>query len=273
MNRQHIVRVREVLFLYKGATMAESVPRYVFARGERSVFVEIYFPRKAAYQGAIFDALREGYDIRAVREYLSKNTLRILQELRAYPHLFDPYRYRKGKVERQGDEVDQARERIRMYRSPFQGWSLYQVDGVFVNKEGLAYEEATQVARIIFRQESGFRKVAEEAGCEDVLRAIRFWIIDGPAGFTETEPWGPQEQACFLARLEPVSDTKRAFVERFFAPIAREAVKWIDNCALFVFGYLVRKFSEKVLAEHLTEEEVWVTSFFNLTVNVVKRTE
>lgn len=253
--------------------MTEPVPGYVFARGERGIFVEIYFPRKSAYQGAIFNALRLGYGLDFVREYLSENVKRILEELHAYPYLFDPYRYRRGQPQRRGSELDQAKERIRMYRSPFQGWSLYQVDGVFVNREGHAYEEATQVVRIIFRQESGFRKMAQEAGCEDVLRAIRFWTIEGPASFVETEPWSSEEQARFLARLEPVTGTKRVFAERFFAPIVREASKWVDDCALFVFGYLVGKFSEQVLTEHLTEEEIWVTSFFNLTVNVIKSTE
>jgi hypothetical protein len=47
--------------------------------------------------------------------------------------------------------------------------------------------------------------------------------------------------------------------------------KWADDCALFIFGYLVKKFAENVLEEKTKEQVIWVTSFFDLTINEIKR--
>lgn len=248
-------------------------PRYVFGPGQRSIFTEIYFPRHAAYQGKIFDALQDGYSTQIVRKYLSDYAVNLLMELAAYPQLFDPYRYRRRQPQQKGTEIEQARVRIAMYRSPFRGWSLYQVDGVFFNRRGRIYEEAAQVVRIMFREESSLRKKAEAAGCADVLRAIRYWTIDRPTTITEGEAWSTQELGRFLARHEPMPEHKRVFAEEFFELAVKEASKWIDDCALFIFGYLVRTFWKGVLAGKIREEEIWVTSFFDLTVNVVKRME
>ncbi len=45
--------------------------RYVFARSEQSIFSEIYFPKRAAYYGTIFNALRYGYREAVVKRYLT----------------------------------------------------------------------------------------------------------------------------------------------------------------------------------------------------------
>ena len=42
---------------------------------------------------------------------------------------------------------------------------------------------------------------------------------------------------------------------------------------LFVFGYLVRQFSEKLAELGRPEEEIWVTMFTNLIVSVMKKAE
>lgn len=252
--------------------MGEASPMYIFTRGERCIFAEIYFPYRAAYQGAIFDALRYGRDAKRVRGYMNTELLSILRELQAYPNLFDPYRYRKRRPRTHETEIELAQKRIGLYRSPFSGSSLYPVNGVFINNRGRVYEEATQVVRIMFRKESRFIKTAEDADCGDVLRAIRYWAINEAGTLIEHVPWGDDEKARFIDRHQPISLPKLTFTENFFEPIVKEAIKWIDDCALFVFGYLVRIFSENVLKERLTEEEIWVTSFFDLNVNRVRRT-
>lgn len=246
-------------------------PRYVFGRGENAIFTEIYFPRHAAYQAPIFTALQRGYNPQIVREYLMDYVGGLLVELAAYPHLFNPYRYRRKQPQQKGTELQQAEARIAMYRSPFRGWSLYQVDGVFFNRRGRVYEEAAQVVRIMFREESSLRRRAEAAGCSDVLRAIREWIMSQPVMLGENEAWNTQEQERFLSRHEPWVRNKREFAQQYFEHVVKETSKWIDDCALFIFGYLVRIFWKEVLAGKIREEEIWITSFFNLTVNVVKR--
>lgn len=63
--------------------------RYIFARSEQSIFSEIYFPKRAAYYGTIFNALRKGYDEEVVKIYLRDNVQELLNDFRDYLALFD----------------------------------------------------------------------------------------------------------------------------------------------------------------------------------------
>jgi len=244
---------------------------YVLGRGERGIYGEIYFPKRAAYQGAIFDALRYGYDENRVKRYFQDHAEELLQEFQDHPRLFDPRHYETAKPRRSTPSVEEARERFGMYVSPFKGWSTYSVDGVFFDREGRMYEEATQVVRLLFRFTSSFVEQAVAAGCGDVLRSILFWTIARQARLGEHLPWSRAEQTRFTAEHAAWPKRKRAFVRKHFPGIAREVSKWIDDVGLFVFGYLVRQFSERVHTERLEEQEIWATSFFNLTVSVVRR--
>lgn len=247
--------------------------RYVLGRSERAIFGEIYFPKRAAYQGTIFNALRHGHDEHTVKKYLQDNAEDLLEELGQFPRLFDPHYYETTKLKKVSLTVEGARERFGMYQSSFRGWSTYSVDGVFFDREGRMYEEATQVVRMMFRFESSFTAQADNTRCSDVLRSILFWAISRQARPADTKPWSPAEQRRFIEEYAPWTKRKRAFIQRHFADITKEIAKWIDDTGLFVFGYLIRQFSEQVLTERLYEEEIWVASFFNLTLNVVRRTE
>ena len=254
--------------------MPEPETRYPFARSERGIFCEIYFPKRAAYMGKIFDSLRYGLNEKVVKKYLHRNVQALLDEFRSYPALFDPNNYSTTKPRTTSSSLEEARERIEMYKSPFAGWSIYSADGVFfieIEKEGKVKmdEEAVQVVRIMFRFKSSFKTQAEEANCNDVLRSILFWVI-GQQGRLH-KAWSAEEKRKFIARHEPWSKHKKVFAEQYFTDIAKEVTRWIDDRALFVFGYLVRQFWEHVLAEKMYEAEIWVSSLFDQLLNVVKR--
>ena len=134
-------------------------------------------------------------------------------------------------------------------------------------------EERTQVIRIMFRHPSRYAKVASDAGCADALRAILYWTIASQGHVTEHRVWNEAEQARFLEHHQPWPPDKEAFVRQYYRRVAREVSRWRDDCALFTFGYLVRKFAENVLKERKRETEILVSSFFNLTVNVIQRVE
>ncbi len=44
---------------------------YAFNPSEHGIFVEIYLPKKAEFQGTLYQALTEGFDIEKVRKPLS----------------------------------------------------------------------------------------------------------------------------------------------------------------------------------------------------------
>jgi hypothetical protein len=132
---------------------------YPFGMTERIVFAEIYFPKRAAYYGAIFNALRFGYSADTVRDYLSRKSEALLEELKDYPGLFDPHQYEHDVRKNKRLNVDDAKARIAMYVSPFKGWSTFSVDGVFFGEDGRVFEEATQIIRIMVRSESKRKKL------------------------------------------------------------------------------------------------------------------
>lgn len=243
---------------------------YVFTPEKRGIFAEIYFPKKARYQGKIFDALEEGLDESVVKWYLNENLEFLLPEFHDYPHLFDPCQYGGAERVTRIISTEEARERISMYHSPFYGWSMYEVNGAFLSASGRVDEELTQVIRLMFRFESSLESEARHLGCLDVLNSILLWITGKFGRLDEHSPWGRAEMCRFMEYHKPWPKGKRQFAEKHFAEAAKEIAKWIDDCALFVFGYLVRKFWKQVVKRRSREDEIWVTSFLNLDINAVK---
>ncbi len=252
----------------------EQKAKYSFLRSERAVVMEIYFPMKAAYQGVIFNTLRRGNDVKEVKDHLIREVVPLMKELKDYSRFFNPKHYEEDGIKRREKFIpteEEALERIEMYGSIFKGWSMYEVKGVWFASEHEVYEELTQVVRIMFRLPKTHEKEADEAGCQDVLRSIIYWCIENHGNLDEHRLWDEEEQEIFIAYRQVWIDKKLEFAKKYFNPIAKQVARWIDDCALFVFGYLVKKFADNVLVEKQHEEEIWVTSLFNLTVNVVKK--
>lgn len=248
---------------------------YVYRRGQHGIFSEVYFPRRVAAQGTVFSALQEGHEEGIVKEYLTVHAEELLEEIKEYQQMFDPHQCDEKPKKRQvPPSSDEARERIAMYKSPFYGWSNYVADGVFWSKkEGQMekmVEEATQVIRIMFLFTSSFNEQAQAAGCQDVLRAMVFQAITRQVLIAQKTLWDKAEQTKFIKRYEPWAKDKLSFVKQHFVPVAKEVAKWMDDCWLFMFGYLVRQFADRLLSVGYPEEEIWVSNFFNLTVNVMQ---
>ena len=251
--------------------MAEEKVTYVYDRGERGIFAEIYFPKRVAAQGTIFDALVEGRQEKKVKKYLLVNIQKIFDELHEYRHVFYPREYTQRQRERSTPTVGDARERIKIYQSPFSGWSEYAVGGVFFGADGSMIEEATQLVRLMFRFHSSYIQQAYDEQCSDVLRAMLSWAIMRQSRIGGRAAWYKEEKAHFLREHSPWSKHKKEFVNTYFEPIVKESVQWMEDCLLFVFGYMVRQFSDKLANAGHPEEEIWVASFFNLTINVMRQ--
>lgn len=246
---------------------------YFFHPNERGLFIEIYFPKKVVYQGPIFNILKAGQNERGVKDALKENAAPLLLELGDYRYLLDPYRYESSNDKNKKPlTVEDANRRIDMYVSHFKGWSMYEVDGVWLSN-GNVYEERTHIIRVMFRLPSAYAQEAMDAGCGDVLRAITFWCISSQGNLEEHRIWEKDEQKRFIAHHKALKRNKKkmAFAQKYFVPIAKEAAKWQDDCDLFILGYFVKRFSLSALSAEKEEKEIWVTSFFNLTINVVKQ--
>ncbi len=255
---------------------------YEFEPGKRSIFTEIYFPKKVAYQGAIFEALSNGLDEERVRMRLIKLAQLLLEtELSVYPHWFDPDRYTSSESSKVRPTLEQAEARMKMYTSPFHGWSMHEVDGVFLAKKGQdgkqrIDEERTQIIRLIFVFNHDEEKVAIEAGHLDVYRAILYWVMS-IYGHTDYDAyWSDGEMGRFLGRHQEWKADKRRYAEENYKRLAGSITKWIDDCGLFIFGFLVRELWKRVVQVAEAEEgkkledEIWVSSIFHFNINIMK---
>jgi hypothetical protein len=258
------------------------IPPYIFNRGRRAILAELHFPKRVIYQTGIFDALKEGLDEAVVKQYLSDFIEPIMREMSEYALLFDPRQYERTRWPgTYAVSIQEARRRVAMYRSHFKGWSMYEVDGVYLNEspEKLHLpvieridDERTQILRLIFRMESEHETAAKEEGCYDVLEAIMRWTMGEHGRLDHVFPWRPGERQRFFRVHGSWPRHKRSFVEYHYEAITKEVKKWIDDTGMFVFGFLIRKFWEHVIQSKSREVEIWTANFFNMNLNIVKET-
>ncbi|HYT93068.1 MAG TPA: hypothetical protein VEL76_30400 [Gemmataceae bacterium] len=246
--------------------------RYILSSSDSGTSAEIYFPKRAAYQGAIFDAVRNGFYEQPVKDYLTLNAAELIEELRDWGQILDPLKYASEKPLFRSLSAQDVVARVQMYKSVFKGYSMYTVDGVFFSdKTQTIHEEAIQVLRLMFRFESRLEAEAKQRNCKDMLRSLSRWLIDYDIRLNCHYSWAPSEKERFLAEHRHWPESQLAFAEQHFDAVAREVEKWTDDCGLFVFGYLVRKFSKNVLVQKMSEEEIWVVSSYDPCLNVVRR--
>lgn len=262
--------------------MAAPPVSYEFEPGKRSIFAEIYFPKKVAYQGAIFRALEDGLSEEYVRrELVGLAKLLLESELSVYPHWFDPDRYTLRQPRSGVPTLGEAEKRMTMYKSPFHGWSMYEVDGVFLSKRKRhgrlqVDEERTQVIRLIFVFNDRSEKRAIKAGHLDVYRAILYWVMSVYGHANYDAHWSDVEMDNFLQRHREWGSEKEAYARRHYRRLAGAITKWIDDCGLFIFGFLVRELWKEVVnaAEfdraRKIEDEIWVSSIFHFNINTMK---
>ena len=235
---------------------------YVAGRSNRGIFVEIYFPKKAAHQAVVLDALHEGLSEKYVKEDLRCNldqVARIMED-----HLASSDRTEKNLKAL-------IRRRVNAYNSPFTGWSIYSVDGAFLGKDDQVYEEGTLVVRLMFRFRSKFEPAAKKLGCRDVLRSMFFWNLHRQEDLVKEQRLrtGEEQLDQFLVQRRDWPGDKKAFAKRHFVEVLNEIEAWKANCGLFVFGYLIRTFCAKALDGKASEEEILITAFWDLAIYVV----
>jgi hypothetical protein len=213
----------------------EPLQPYRFRPFEPGIFVEIYLPKKARYQGALYEALSEGFNFEKVRNHFADPTkeARIRTLLTDYTEWYDP-------------------PSIGVVEQFYWGYSMYEVDGVFFSpRTSQAIEERTQVIRLM---------------CfPDLDRATAFATKDGIERGTVR-----RIVAAMMRRGRDERDRLGAEYPLLLDYIDR----WIGAVGLFIFGYLIFNLCERIRALNeegaaSLEEEIWVSSFWNLEVNKV----
>src|SRR3989338_678680 len=177
--------------------------------------------RQLSYQyerGArkIFDTLQDGHNEVIVKTRLKANARDLLRELAEYQNLLDPYRYSPTKAPKVPESaIIKAQKRIGMYKSPFKGWSMYEVDGVFFNRRGRTYDERVQVVRLMFRFKSRYTRQAKRDGWYDILRSIILFSMPHRGLLSTERIWDEASKKQFMAMHPNWSRQNKKFVEYF----------------------------------------------------------
>jgi hypothetical protein len=210
--------------------------------GEPAIFVEIYLPKKADFQGRLYETLTRGFDIQEVKNHFKDPERR--DSIRELFRRYDP------RLSSDEDRVDAMREVLF-------GYSMYEVDGVFRaqgNGSRGVFEERNQIIRVVFKPD--YDDIAKRSGA--TLEAVR-------------EMAGERFHAYRERNGSVLSDAagRTSGPEKL---VAEELRSWIEDVSLFLFGYIVYELCEKIaeLREDTgkrPEEEIWVTSFWGVTVN------
>ncbi len=241
---------------------------YLYTLRHPGLFAEFYFPKRVVYQSEIVDALKDGVEEKEVRKYLVKYAREFPKELAAYPYVLDPLRY-EGRRTKTISLAD-VKKRVEMYRNPFFGWSTYDVGGAFLNTEtNELQDELTQIVRVIFRFESEL-EVAKKKGYEGIVQSITSWLLMNYYHRVALPPYSDAEVQKFINEHAFFTEQEITYIKANYPVIATEILKWFDDCVLFTFGYLARRFWMRVAEMGRREDEIWITSFFNLGINVLR---
>jgi hypothetical protein len=256
---------------------------YKFNSYDPAIFVEIYLPKKIRHQGVLYKSLRTGFNFGEVKKHLidQKEFANISEFLEDYKGLYELY---------QRADTHEIADRVGKMEETFYGFSMYEVNGVFFNKKrfelakekagdkkdevGISEfiaEENVQFIRMIFKPdvesilaESEIRK---ESNREGFLRMNSF-IKRCMDNYYEVEEQLEREEA-----LEKhLGDTSRMKRVQTKWDIFKKVEKWVDDVALFLFGFLMYKICQEIKDLHKEEgerpeDEIWITSFGNLDVN------
>lgn len=210
---------------------ATSVP-YTSLIYEPAHFIEVYLPKRAEYQGALYRSLVNGLEVKNVRRHFSDESKK--PRIKKFLNEFAINLYT--------DDLAETFPKI------FYGYSMYEVDGVFSGPRGKIIEERTQVVRLIFRIDC--RSAVKEFKLGH-LHAIQFALREAH------RPWEPRSGIISSDQYERALD----WIDRH---------RYL--CGLFVFGYFVFEVCEHLGILDSPEDEIWVTSLSPMRVNRFVRT-
>ncbi len=234
---------------------------YKFKKGQAGIKVEIYLPKKAEYQGTLYETLVKGLRLNYKEHFLKGEKRKEINELlKAYT---DIHSYTEDQI-----ELFQ-----KQFPNIFNGYSMYEVDGVFKSStlENLVYEERTQVIKLLFVPD--YEKIKENYPDWEIFEILKLsQRFFRHAHVNKDAFW---------------KDSENNNINYLQKEGAREIIQYLSNyvncSALIVFGYIVFEITkklDKMLDEKRDrigkdsklkpiEEEIWVTSEWSFTVNKV----
>lgn len=237
--------------------------RYDLLPIESGVFAELYLPKKAHFQGVLYDTLTAGFDIKAVRKYLRDHRTQI----KAYLQRSAQY-WEISAIHPHYDSDLLSPAFITHFPELLDGYTSYEVDGVFRSaNSGRIEEDHTQVIRMMFRPdfEVQFKDLPfigkdNRDSAETVARA-----------YIRSHHWSEQSFVEDYTAFHSGRPFSRPELERIVDATAR----WTRAIGIFLFGYVAHRICEGIRTLHKgghvdMEEEIWITFFWNLVIGRIK---
>lgn len=218
---------------------------------------EIMLPKKIQYQDFLFASLVDGIRSFSFSDYFRQNEESVRQ-------LFEKY----------SDIIYHEKNILEVFDSEFnpvfQGYSMYEVDGVFRHENGVAFdEELTQIIRIYFIPDyDGIAKRFPGLSDLEILEyADNFFSLT-------TNMYRRMQQ---FKKTE--EDILKGFTPAEGNKLGDYFNRWVEAVSVFVFGYIIheicrhlsRYYEDKKLKA--LEKEIWVTSHWGILINRTKLRE
>ncbi len=242
---------------------------YLVQQNEPCIVVEVLVPKKAHLQGVLYQALTDGFKLEQVRRHFlnaGPEERRRINELigKGWTILQEPY----------------AEAEFEAFPRLFYGYSMYEVDGVYLRekpeiREVIApvgprsdadedsnyeiVEERTLVVRLVFRYPCSDRSLEVIDFCKASLRDP----------FSDVLPF-EKSHPHFVDAMTPEVVSELQNLDR-----------WVRNVGLFLFGFILFNVCEEILRQDeaddpqkvtpgIRQDEIWVCSFWNMVVNSVR---
>lgn len=213
---------------------------------------EVFLPKRMEYQSKLYEALQCGLHLENVRAFL-RGADREAEQHRIKALIPEPV------------ATIYTDARIQNLQQVYFGFSLYEVDGVFVTdpRDPATHrmQERTQVVRLFFKPDAVYEMIK---GNQSLTEPARNAMLDEVRQFQRfATTWNGGNAATAYLQQRNIAD------EAGTLRSALDAIEhWRADVQLFVFGYVVGKITEELAID---ESEIWVTSHQSLVVNVVRR--
>jgi hypothetical protein len=214
---------------------------YDFLPAEGGIVVEIYLPKKIAYQGLLYAALERGFDVRNVKEHFRRNKARIVKLLP--DRLRESYDLRVGRL-----------------RQVLNGFSMYEVDGAFQHRRRHEIaDERTQCLRLITRPDYDRLERRFRTANPGRLRTLANEFLRSRA-----------DAESFIAVNQDELSRRFGIDARTGGAIVEAIGNWLDDGSFFLYGYVCYHLAAASLRQprQSREEEILVTSHYTV-VNVI----
>lgn len=282
--------------------MSSNFP-FRFSRSDVALVVELYLPKRAQYQAILLQVLSGWYewerqrDAEAIKSHFKINRDQILKLLEHYLSLQTSYdslveSFPLGlAVGHSVYEVDgffanaDTPALAEWAKASFTAGGARQVStrdtGKAKGKVGFAAEERTLVVRFIFpfpervlvdqaTEGLSFGKIELRPLFREAIRGF----LQTPAGHRPEEYTRRLlEDPSYGAALNSFAGDQVAIAEMHIQTLVKVTDSWVHCTALWLFGYLVLKvtsgMNELVLRKELAknEDEIWITSFWDVALN------